>query len=159
MMETMMVALIFIVLLLVALAFLFKFQLESVEEKGDRACIVSNTVLLSTVAAMPEIQCSFDSKAESCIDTTKLLVFNPQREYGSLFTTNCKQRVYFTQYSPEVQERECEPNTYPDCSTYTFFDPQVGQIGSVIKLSTPMSLYHPLTDEYTFGELTIEVLQ
>jgi hypothetical protein len=158
MMETLMVSIVFVVILLVALAFFFKFQLDSFDEKGDRSCIVSNTVLLSTVTSMPEIQCSSGTKTENCIDTSKLMVFNPAREYGTLFTTNCNQKVYFTQLSPEVEEETCSTSTYPRCNKYDFYIPEVEYLSSTI-ISTPATLYFPLTNEYKFGKLTVEVLQ
>ena len=158
MMETIMVVMVFMIVLIVALAFFFKFQLASLEEKGDRACIVSNTVLLSAVSSMPEIQCSKDSKTERCVDTSKLVVFNPEKQYGSLFTTNCNQKIYFTQLYPEPMNDSCTLNTYPNCGRYDFFTPNV-KYSSSIRISTPTTLYFPLTDEYKLGRLTIEVLQ
>src|SRR3989344_6674477 len=76
MMETLMVALVFMVVLVVALGFYFKFSLENTEEAGQDACFISNTVLLSSITSMPEIQCSVNGKREACIDTSKLLVFD-----------------------------------------------------------------------------------
>lgn len=160
MMETLMVAMVFMVVLVVALGFYFKFSLQSTEEKGEHACLVSNTVLLSSIASMPEIQCSVNGKREQCIDTTKLLVFDASREYEEFFTANCDQKVYFTQVYPEPEDVEevCEQGTYPDCSIYVYYDPEIEYSSSLI-MSTPVSLYYPLTDEYRFGKLVIEVLQ
>jgi hypothetical protein len=158
MMETIMVAVVFMVVLMVALAFYFKFQMASIESSADDACIISNTVLLASVAAMPEIQCSIDGKTEHCIDTAKLIVFDPSREYGSFFTTNCNQKVYFTQVYPEPENGTCSANNYPDCGIYEFYTPNVAYTSS-IKISTPMTLFFPVTSEYKFGRLNIEVLQ
>tara|TARA_Y100000310_G_C20478318_1_gene713497 strand:- start:384 stop:860 length:477 start_codon:yes stop_codon:yes gene_type:complete len=158
-METIMVAIVFVVVLLVALGFYFKFSLQSVEESGERACIVSNTVLLSSVLSMPEIQCSVNGQTELCVDTSKLLVFDPAREYGTLFTTNCNQKIYFEQVYPLPEtEESCSTSNYPGCSTFDFYDPGVSYSSS-IKISTPATLYYPLDDEYKFGKLIIEVLQ
>jgi len=157
MMETLMVAVVFMVVLIVALAFYFKFSLESMEESGQEACLVSNTVLLASVSSMAEIQCSIDGKTENCIDTSKLIVFDPGRTYGSMFTTNCNQRVYFEQVYPEPENGTCDQNNYPDCTQFVFYDPDVSY-SSTIKISTPTSLYFPLTEEYKFGKLVIEVL-
>ena len=101
MMETLMVAVVFMVVLIIALAFYFKFSLDSIEESGEEACLVSNTVLLVSVSSVPEIQCSINGKTENCIDTSKLIVFDPSRVYGSMFTTNCDQKVYFEQIYPD----------------------------------------------------------
>jgi len=158
MIETLMVALVFMVVLIVALAFYFRFSAESVEEAGEEACFVSNTVLLAAVTSMPEIQCSMNGKREQCIDTSKLLLFDPSRTYQEFFTTNCNQKVSFTQVSPVPENGTCVQGTYPDCSFYEFFDPGVSY-QSAIRISTPVSLYYPLTDTYTLGKLTIEVLQ
>jgi hypothetical protein len=157
-METMMVAVVFMVVLMVALGFYFKFQMQALEESADDACIVSNTILLASVAAMPEIQCSIGGKTEHCIDTSKLIVFDPSRDYGTLFTTNCNQKVYFTQVYPGAENGSCSSSTYPDCDLYEFYDPGVAYVSS-IKISTPMTLYFPITEEFKFGRLNIEVLQ
>ena len=159
-METLMVALIFMVVLLVALAFYFKFSLQSTEEAGNTVCLTSNTVLLSSVASMPEIQCSINGVREQCIDTSKLLVFDASREYSSFFTSNCKQKVYFTEVYPVPSDLEkvCASGTYPDCAIYNYYDPDVDSDASIL-LSTPVSLYYPLTNEYHFGRLVVEVYQ
>ena len=160
MMETLMVALIFMVVLLVALAFYFKFSLQSTEQAGNTVCLTSNTVLLSSIASMPEIQCSINGVRKQCIDTSKLLVFDASREYSSFFTANCKQKVYFTEVSPvpSDSEKECSLGTYPDCAVYMYYDPGVESSASIL-LSTPVSLYYPLSNEYHFGRLVVEVLQ
>jgi len=158
MMETLMVAVVFIVVLLVALGFYFKFSLQSAEEAGEEACLVSNTVLLSTVTAMPEIQCSIDTKTEDCIDTSKLIVFDASDVYGGLFSTNCPQRVSFLQVYPAPENGSCTSNTYPDCASFLFYDPNI-TYSSAISISTPITLYYPLTDTFTFGRLKIEVLK
>ena len=154
-----MVAMIFMVVLIVALAFYFKFQLASMEEAGEDVCLVSNTVLLSSVSSMAEIECSINGKRESCIDTSKLLVFDPERTYGDLFSTNCNQKIYFSQVYPEPEdlEEECTQNNYPDCAIYMFYEPDV-EFEESILISTPASLYFPLEDEYLLGRLTVEVL-
>ena len=132
--------------------------MKSVDESGQNACMVSNTVLLSSITSMSEIQCSSGGKRDECIDTSKLLVFDASRTYSSFFNTNCNQKVYFEQLYPEPVNGTCDNNNYPDCSIYYFYDPGVEYISS-IKISTPVSLYFPLTDEYKFGKLVIEVLQ
>ncbi len=160
MMETIMVAMIFMVVLIVALAFYFKFSLQHTEEAGNTACLISNTVLLSSIASMPEIQCSIHGVREQCIDTSKLLVFDASREYSTFFTSNCQQKVYFTEVYPVPEDvtEVCTQGTYPHCAVYAYYDPNVTYSASIL-ISTPVSLYYPLTDEYHFGKLVVEVLQ
>ena len=158
MIETLMEAMVFMVVLVVALAFYFKFSLQSTKEAGQDACLVSNTVLLASIASMPEIQCSVNGHREQCIDTSKLMVFDASREYKEFFTSNCNQKVSFTQLYPVPTNGTCEQGTYPDCSIYYFFDPGVSYTAS-IKISTPVTLYYPLTNSYTLGHLNVEVLQ
>lgn len=160
MMETLMVAMVFMVVLVVALGFYFTFSFKNTEQKGKEACLVSNTVLLSSITSMPEIQCSINGKREACIDTSRLMVFDASREYKEFFTTNCKQKVYFTQVYPVPKDTDavCIQGTYPDCGVFPFYDPKVDSSGSIV-ISTPVSLYFPLTDEYRFGKLVVEILQ
>ena len=160
MMETIMVAMIFMVVLVVALAFYFTFSLQSTEEAGETACLVSNTVLLSSIVSMPEIQCSMNGIREQCIDTSKLLIFDASREYSEFFTSNCQQKVYFRELYPLPEDTEelCTQGTYPECAVYDYYDPQVDSSASIL-ISTPVSLYYPLTDDYHFGKLVVEVLQ
>ena len=107
---------------------------------------------------MSEIQCSSGGKRDDCIDTSKLIVFDASRSYSSFFSTNCNQKVYFEQLYPEPINGTCNANNYPGCSIYYFYDPEI-EYTSSIKISTPVSLYYPLTEEYKFGKLIIEVLQ
>ena len=158
MMETMMVALVFIIVLMVGLGFFFKFQLSSIEEKADTSCLLSNTVMLSSITSMPEIQCSVNANREDCIDTSKLLVFDASRIYQEFFNANCDQKVYFVELYPSVTNGTCTQSTYPDCSYYYFFENEVDYTSKVI-ISTPVSLYYPLDESYKFGKLVIEVLQ
>ena len=106
---------------------------------------------------MPEVQCSFNNNQENCIDTSKLMVFDPGKEYGGYFSTICKQRVYFTQLLPGEVEGECTKDNYPYCDTYVFYDP-IGNFSEKIPISTPVSLYFPTTNEYHLGKLTVEIL-
>jgi hypothetical protein len=150
-----MVAMVFMVVLVVALGFYFKFSMASVKETGENVCMVSNTVMLSSVATMPELQCSVNGKRDECVDTSKLLVFDTK---SAVFNTNCEQKVYFEEIYPSLKSATCDLNNYPDCNIYIVHEPDVAYESS-IKISTPVSLYYPLTNEYKFGKLVIEVLQ
>lgn len=158
MIETMMVALVFIVVLLVGLGFYFKFQLASVEEKGESACLLSNTVMLSSIVSMPEIQCNVNNNREECIDTSKLIVFEATRVYNEFFNSNCNQRVYFVELYPSLENGTCTQSSYPECNYYYFYEPNVKYTSKII-ISTPVSLYYPIDDSYKLGKLVIEVLQ
>ncbi len=157
MIETMMVALVFIVVLMVGLGVYFKFQMSSVEEKGESACLLSNTVMLSSITSMPEIQCSVNGNREDCIDTSKLLVFDASRTYSSFFNANCNQKVYFVELYPSVTNGTCAQGSYPECNYYYFYEPNVKYTSKII-ISTPVSLYYPLDESYKLGKLVIEVL-
>ena len=159
MMETIVVVMVFMIILVLGLVFYFKVSYSSGQETIEDVCIVSNYVLLSYIANMPEVQCSINNKQENCIDTAKLMVFDPDREYGSYFSTICSQKVYFTQLLPEdIVETNCTLDNYPNCNEYMFYDPQDDYTTS-IPISTPVTLYIPTTGEYQLGKLTIEILQ
>src|SRR3989338_5277830 len=65
---------------------------------------------------------------------------------------------FYFKFSSENVEEVCVQGAYPDCAVYPYFDPRVEYISSVV-ISTPVSLYYPLTDEYRFGRLFVEILQ
>ncbi len=155
-METLIVVVVFVIILVVALAFYFKFSMSELEETGQEVCMVSNTVLLSSITAMPEVECSVNGNSLDCIDTSKLLVFNPEREYGSYFKKICDQNVYFEVVYPVGEEGICTQNTYPDCSEFTFYESDPDGVG--IRITTPVSLYYPMEDKYIVGKLVVEVL-
>ena len=148
------------VILLIGLMFFFRSQISTTQEKVETACVVSNYILLSYVTNIPEIQCSFNNNQErSCVDTSKLIIFNPEKQYGAYFRTNCKQKVYFTQLTPEnMPDETCTSTNYPNCNKYIFYEP-LDEYETSIPISTPVSLYNPITNEYQLGRLTIEILQ
>ena len=156
-METLVVVVVFVIILVVALAFYFKFSMSELEETGQEVCLVSNTVLLASITSMPEVECSVNGNSLDCVDTSKLLVFNPEREYGDYFNKVCDQNVYFEVVYPVGTEGECTQNSYPDCSEFVFY--QADENGVGVRISTPVSLYYPLEDKYVIGKLVVEVLE
>ena len=158
-METIVVIIVFMIILLLGLVFYFKASIGAGEQTIEETCVISNYVLLAYITNMPEVQCSINNKQEACIDTSKLIVFSTEQVYGSYFGTICPQRVYFTQLLPEdIEDVECDKNTYPNCNKYTFYDPSDDYVTS-IPISTPVTLYIPTTGEYHLGKLTVEMLQ
>jgi hypothetical protein len=159
MMETIVVIIVFIFILLLGLIFYFKGSYSAGQDSIEETCIISNYVLLLSISKMPEVQCSINNQQERCIDTSKLIVFDTEKEYGSYFGTICPQKVYFTQLLPEdIEEVECTKNTYPNCNKYIFYEPS-DEYETSIPISTPVSLYIPTTGEYQLGKLTVEILQ
>ena len=156
-METMVVVVVAVILLVVGLAFYFKFSIGELQETGEEACIVSNTVLLASITSMPEVECSINGNTLDCVDTVKILEFSPERYYADYFNKICDQNVYFEVIYPVPTDGECTENTYPGCSKFVFYeaDPE----GEGIMISTPVSLYYPLEDEYLVGKLVVEVLK
>lgn len=160
MMELIMVAVVFMVVLLVALGFFFAFQQKGLEKSGEKACFVSNTVLLSAIASLPEVQCSIDGSREQCVDTVKLLV-SGERGFSLPFSSHCQQRVFFTRLYPPLEgefgEALCTTENYPDCGVFVLSEP-AGSFSSAVRLTTPVSLYYPLDGSFVIGKLTVEVL-
>ena len=154
--ETLMVIVIVVIVLVVALGFYLRFSSKEVSDTGESLCMTSSTVLLVSIASMPEIECSVNGNTQDCIDTSKLMVFDPAREYGDYFETICKQKVSFVNVYPEKEDVICTMGNYPDCTTFDFY----GEDSDArVVISTPVSLYYPLTGEYTAGKLVVEVLE
>lgn len=154
-METIMVLVIVVVLLILGIFFYYTFFAQSVEQSGVESCFQSTDVLLLSVVNMPEIQCSVNTREKPCVDASKLLVFEPGRNYGGMFETNCPQRIYFEQVYPVVNNVTCTRDTYPNCNIWYVYEPIIQPEGVAV-LSTPVSLYFPDKDEYTMGKLVVE---
>jgi hypothetical protein len=142
MMETVIVLFIFFIILAIALVFLFKFNNDSTQsviqeyQQND----LYNFVL--SIPNEPQLKCSFISSEEECMDTIKMLT--PLKNLG-----NRKIEVTLIGTNSTLK---CNSRTYPKCDTFILYD---GKPSSNMQISTPVSLYYPITKEYYMGVLRI----
>ncbi|MBI5872008.1 hypothetical protein HZB88_02895 [archaeon] len=161
MIETIMVLVMLMVVIIIGLIFYFGASSKSIEEKGSQTCMQTNEVILSSLAMMPELICSIGGNTLSnCIDTAKLVAYEKEREEGKSwvqFAANCKQRVYFELVYPSNENAvNCTQANYPDCSIWQFYE-QKGAFSGGIRISMPVSLYFPGSNEYKMGKAVVEI--
>ena len=90
---------------------------------------------------------SYLGDEKNSIDTLKLLNVN-LNNLG--FRTVTVRQIY-----PIEQDNICNRDNHPNCNTYQLFNtPKI--LSNEVIISTPVSLYFPLTEQYTAGILEIK---
>jgi hypothetical protein len=102
--------------------------------------------LLSTMQNHALMQYSYLGNSENSIDTTKLLNLN-LKNLG-------EKEITIKQVYPQAENKKCLPNNYPNCNSYLIYSKHNKKNLNII--STPVSLYFPLTKEYKMGILEIK---
>lgn len=151
-MEMIMVLLIIFIILSLALVVYFKFFLVSIREKGQQLSMQEADVLLASITSMPELQCSFRSQDELCLDIIKLESFKNllNQESNALYYDRILggKNIRVEQVYPEG----CDICKWDIYSTSR-------DNAEKFTISTPVPLFFPGAREYRIGRLTIEVLQ
>lgn len=161
--EMIMVILVVLVLLSVAIFFYYKLFISKIEATSQELSIQEADILLSSIASMPELQCSFRTTTKPCIDTLKLIVNNQFTQdnmdyYASLFGFKT---IKIKQIYPQSTNAECTLTNYnsfsypQNCNTWIIYNNP--KQGDKLSVSTPISLYFPTTKEYKAGKLFVEV--
>lgn len=176
MIEMIMVMVVVMVLLVIGLVFYFKFSISSIEKTGERISEDKAAVLISTVAQLPEIECTFlgSRTSKACADTIKLLALSTKdkktspdyeehrKHYSNLFGY---MTITFEQLYPEAEDKECDPQTfqkpeYPQleekmgCNKWTVYNNPKQGVEPTFR-TMPVALYYPSKSVYTFGNLII----
>src|SRR3989344_6291869 len=160
--EMIMVLVIVIVILVIGIIFYYKFFIGSVESKNLELNQQEANVLLASLSSIPELQCSFRTITRDCIDMGKVITFkdavtNDRVHYVDLFgTKNIKIELIY----PKDNEGECNlnhytSNEYPgNCNKWNIYNNLNTKDRAI--LSTPVSLYFPITKEFRIGRLIVE---
>ena len=167
MIEMLMVLIVIVIMISFGILFYYGFFISSIRKGGEVMANQEASVLLATIAFMPEFQCSVRTTDVSCIDTLKLYSFKRilrekkyQKHYVSLF--KWKQIQFERIYPIPKSKEECKTTHYQaldypeNCAIWTVYNNSKLKYDSKVRISTPVSLYYPTTGEYAVGKLIIE---
>ncbi len=150
--ETIIVIFIVIILLVMGMVFFQRYQERSILGEQEKYELQKFDNQLLIIPTLPEIQCSRLLESKNCIDTTKLQVFKEisnsdhyRKKLG--FKTIQVKTIY-----PQQNIIGC-PNE--NCNSWIIYSNPKDSGISLIRTS-PVSLYNPITNTYSIGELSIE---
>ena len=161
--EMIMVLLVVVVIVIIGIVFYYNFFLQNIEAERSQLSQQEANVLLASLSSLPELQCSFRTITRDCIDMGKAISFkeavnNDRSHYVDLFGfKNIKIELLY----PKNGQGECTDNNYrsqdyPDnCNIWMLYNNLRNDNKAII--STPVSLYFPITKEFRVGRLIIEV--
>ena len=180
MIEMIMVMLVIMILLVVAIVFYFKFSASHIENVGDQITEDKTAVIISTIAQLPEVECSHlgSRTTKSCIDTLKLLSLSlkeklrssdpgfieHRRHYSNLFGY---MTITFEQLYPVPETDECDNeifsvSTYPEtnpnkpsCGKWVIYDNPPKDDAESIFRTMPVTLYYPSKGMNSFGQVKV----
>lgn len=155
--ETLLVLFAITIIIILGVFLFYRYNIQSLSEKGESLDEQQASVLLARISSMPEFECSLDN----CMDASKFLPFENLarlRDYSGIFG---RKRIVVEQVYPEASaDKECTAQIYnqvdyPDnCNRWTLYN-NAGDETYII--STPVALYFPETEEYRLGILKAEV--
>ena len=160
--ETILVMFFIVIIIVIGIVFYYRVFQENIKGKGEELSEQEASVMLASISKMSEISCS----NEDCIDAAKLIPFSSlaksNRDFYSGILGNKKVTIY-NRY-PSTNEGLCDSRKYnafeypENCNYWVLYDYELANSGGRgIKISTPVSLYYPESDEYRIGELEIEI--
>ncbi|MEK6907201.1 MAG: hypothetical protein AABW45_01620, partial [Nanoarchaeota archaeon] len=104
--------------------------------------------LLATLPNNAELQYSTLGNSENAFDTSRLLNTN-LKNLG-------EKEITIKQIYPKQNNIQCTNKNYPECNIYKIYSKIPSKIKNVNIISTPVSLYFPLTEEYKAAILEIK---
>lgn len=160
--ETILVMFFVVIIIIIGIILYFKVFQEKITETGERLSEQEASVLLASIASMPEISCS----NEDCIDTSKLIPFsNLARTRNDYYKNSLgNKRIQIKSVYPKTENKICNNEDYSsfqypeNCGYWILYENNPSR-KSGIKISSPVSLFYPEIDEYRIGILEIEVYE
>lgn len=153
--ETILVLIIFTILAIVGLIFFHNFNIRNIKAQYDYNEKVKTFTLLTTFQDLSEIKCSSQIKDVDCVDTLKLFSF---KKLNNINFGNKKISIELVY--PKIAEKECSSERfqwdYPNCNYWVLYEKELSKVKSKEIITTPVSLFYPLTEEYKVGLLKIE---
>lgn len=167
MIEMLMVLTVIVIMIALGVLIYYGIYIGSIGEEGEALAEQESSVLLATLALMPEFQCSLRTTNSECIDTVKLYSFKNELvneykgHYASFF--GFKKIMFERVYPIPLGDDECEVSDdyqkakYPDnCAYWVVYENILPNYAKKTIISTPVSLYYPNTKESAIGKLVIE---
>jgi len=143
--ESILAIFIFFVILGISLIFFYQYQNSSIKSDMLRYEQTRYYELLANIPNMPELRCSSLTDEQDCIDTLKLVYFNPkEHDFG--------EKSIKISLLNQSKTALCSQSNYPDCNIYLVYN----KANSGLIITSPVSLYYPLTNEYKPGLLEIK---
>ena len=147
MQETILVIFIITVIIALGLFVFYRYNLSSLENERLNYEQEKVYALLSNLQNNPQLQYSYLGNNENAVDTLKLLNINLE-DLG-------EKEIAIKQIYPKTEDKLCTSKNYPDCSSYVIYK-KISSKKSVNIITTPVSLYFPLTNEYKAGLIEIK---
>jgi hypothetical protein len=158
--ETILVVFIFVVLILFGLVFFHRVQSASIINDFNKFELDKLKLNFITLSDLSEFSCSNFGVKESCVDTSKLVVFN------TLMKDKTMNNYYFERFGymnitiynvyPEKNSAKCSASNLFDCGVWEVYSRKPIKVTSKIVIDSPVSLYNPEKDTYTIGILVVE---
>ncbi|AJF62623.1 MAG: hypothetical protein QT11_C0001G0480 [archaeon GW2011_AR20] len=147
MQETILVIFIVTVIIALGLFVFFKYNQNVLEQTKLEYEQIKVYSLLATLPNHPILQYSSFGNSENALDTSKLLNVK-LNDLG-------EKEIIVKQIYPLTQDAQCTPSNYPACNSYLIYSKRISN-KNVNIISTPVSLYFPLTKEFKPGLLEIK---
>lgn len=175
MIEMIMVMIVVVVIIVIGMVFYFKFSGSSMEKTQERITEDKAAIIVSSVAQLPEIECSYLGGRETsgCVDTLKLLALSMKDEEGHPDFVEHRRHysdifgymiISVEQIYPKAEDKECTEDiyslpSYPEappvgCGNWTIYDNPRKGVDPVFR-TMPVALYYPTSKAYTLGELKV----
>ena len=153
--ETILVVFIFVILLIVGAAFFIRFQESGIQQENKNYQREQFNLLISTLPTLPTLSCSTYTETKTCMDTLKLTSFSILAK-KDLFPELGYKTITVARIYPHPTTKKCTATTLPDCGVWEIYAKKPANAETTLKTATPLSLYDPLTSEYSIGFLEIE---
>jgi len=159
--ETIFVAFIIIIIIVLGLVAYSKFQEASIKEKQRQLRNARVVEIAHRLSFWPELECSEIGASEfMCLDITKLMVL------GDFINKTRKENAYaFNYYFDLLRNSKISViEIYPSSSRtigedYWVIWENAGKTKTIDMVRVPVSLYNPLTKTYAFGVMELQVYE
>ncbi|MEK6834983.1 MAG: hypothetical protein AABX61_01835 [Nanoarchaeota archaeon] len=148
MQETIMVIFIVTIIIALGLFVFYRYNANAIDQIKLEYEQIKAYSLLATLPNNPQLQYTSQGNPENALDTLKLL--NVNLDYIGFKEITIKQ-IY-----PETENKTCSTLNYPNCNLYKIYSKLPTKVNNVNIITTPVSLYFPLTKESKAAVLEIK---
>ncbi len=152
--ETILVVFVFILILIIGAGLFIRYQGQSIQEENKAYQREQFNLIITTLPQLAELKCSQLEEKKACLDTYQLTAFSILDK--NLFKELGLKTITVSTTYPTANSKLCTSKTLDDCGVWQLYSKKPPSIQSTIKAVTPISLYNPITQEYSIGILTVE---